>query len=138
MPQNPFLVATKTVTSSVYLFDMSRHDSKPPPDGKCMPDLILTGHENEGYGLAWSPVKEGLLISGSDDKQICLWDINATTKQSKELAAKQIFKKHTNVVEDVAWHLRHEYMFASVGDDNKLIVWDTRKGKDSYWSPRGM
>ena len=31
----------------------------------------------EGYGLAWSPLLEGHLLSGSDDANICLWDISA-------------------------------------------------------------
>jgi len=29
-------------------------------------------------------------------------------------------------VEDVAWHLRHEYLFGSVGDDQYLLIWDLR------------
>ncbi|KAK4405061.1 WD-40 repeat-containing protein MSI1 [Sesamum angolense] len=30
---------------------------------------------------------------------------------------------HEGVVEDVAWHLRHEYLFGSVGDDQYLHIW---------------
>ena len=30
--------------------------------------------------MAWSPKQEGLLISGSDDKKVCMWDISSTTK----------------------------------------------------------
>ena len=33
---------------------------------------------------------------------------------------------HEGVVEDVAWHLRHEYLFGSVGDDQYLHIWDLR------------
>lgn len=33
---------------------------------------------------------------------------------------------HEDVVEDVAWHLRHEYLFGSVGDDRHLHIWDLR------------
>jgi len=65
--------------------------SKPPLDGACSPDLRLRGHSTEGYGLSWSKFKQGHLLSGSDDAQICLWDINATPK-NKTLDAMQIFK----------------------------------------------
>jgi WD40 repeat protein len=34
---------------------------------------------------------------------------------------------HEGVVEDVAWHLKHEHLFGSVGDDKKLLLWDTRQ-----------
>ncbi|EMS68082.1 WD-40 repeat-containing protein MSI1 [Triticum urartu] len=139
MPQNSFIIATKTVSAEVYVFDYSKHPSKPPLDGACNPDLRLKGHNSEGYGLSWSIFKEGHLLSGSDDAQICLWDITANGK-NKTLDAYQIFKLlvphgmahsqlsifHDGVVEDVAWHLRHEYLFGSVGDDHHLLIWDMR------------
>lgn len=37
-----------------------------------------------------------------------------------------LLKVHEGVVEDVAWHLRHEYLFGSVGDDQYLLIWDLR------------
>ncbi|KAI9122481.1 hypothetical protein K1719_006321 [Acacia pycnantha] len=123
MPQNQFIIATKTVSAEVYVFDYSKHPSKPPLDGACNPDLRLRGHNTEGYGLSWSKFKQGHLLSGSDDAQICLWDINATLK-NKTLDAMQIFKVHEGFVEDVAWHLRHEYLFGSVGDEQYLFIWD--------------
>ena len=75
-PQNPFVLATKTISADVYVFDYSRHPSKPPAEGGCTPDLRLKGHKTEGYGLSWSPFREGHLLSGSDDAQICLWDVH--------------------------------------------------------------
>ncbi|KAH0934355.1 hypothetical protein HID58_011472, partial [Brassica napus] len=102
IPQNPFVIATKTVNAEVYVFDYSKHPSKPPLD------------ELAGY-----------LLSGSDDAQICLWDIDATPK-NKVIDAQQIFKAHEGVVEDVAWHMSHEHLFGSVGDDQYLLVWDLR------------
>jgi histone-binding protein RBBP4 len=127
MPQNPFLIATKTVSAEVYVFDYSKHPSKPPQEGTCNPDLRLRGHKTEGYGLSWSPFREGHLLSGSDDAQICLWDIHGLAKGTKTVEAKQIYTAHEGVVEDVAWHLKHEYLFGSVGDDKKLLLWDTRQ-----------
>jgi histone-binding protein RBBP4 len=91
MPQNSFVIATKTVSAEVYVFDYSKHPSKPPLDGACNPDLRLKGHNSEGYGLSWSIFKEGHLLSGSDDAQICLWDIKANSR-NKSLDALQIFK----------------------------------------------
>lgn len=26
----------------------------------------------------------------------------------------------------MAWHLRHEYLFGSVGDDQYMLIWDLR------------
>ena len=75
MPQNPYLIATKSPASEVHVFDWSKHPSKPAADGRFEPDLVLKGHQKEGYGLAWNPHEEGQLLSGSDDSLICSWDI---------------------------------------------------------------
>ena len=55
----------------------------PCADGLCKPDIRLTGHKNEGYGLSWSSQREGYLLSGSDDAQICVWDVKGTTQSNR-------------------------------------------------------
>ncbi|XP_068645600.1 histone-binding protein MSI1-like [Aristolochia californica] len=126
MPQNPAVIATKTRCSDVYVFDCSKQP-KQPEGGICIcnPDLKLKGHEREGYGLSWSPLKEGYLLSGSDDSKICLWDVHAPSK-NKIMGAKEVYEVHEDVVEDVAWHLSNENLFGSVSDDRKLMIWDLR------------
>uniref|UniRef100_A0A286XM10 Histone-binding protein RBBP4-like N-terminal domain-containing protein n=1 Tax=Cavia porcellus TaxID=10141 RepID=A0A286XM10_CAVPO len=126
MPQNPCIIATKTPSSDVLVFDYIKHPSKPDTSGECNPDLRLRGHQKEGYGLSWNPNLSGHLLSASDDHTICLWDISALPKEGKVVDAKTIFTGHTAVVEDVSWHLLHESLFGSVADDQKLMIWDTR------------
>ena len=66
MPQDQKLIATKTVTGEVHLFDYFKHPRMPVND-EVKPDLRLLGHSREGYGLAWNPLVRGLLLSGADD-----------------------------------------------------------------------
>lgn len=126
MPQNQCIIATKTPSSDVLIFDYTKHPSKPDPSGECNPELRLKGHSKEGYGLSWNPNVNGHLLSASDDHTICLWNINANPTSERNLDALSVFTGHTAVVEDVAWHLLHDSMFGSVGDDKKLLLWDTR------------
>lgn len=126
MPQNQCIIATKTPSSDVLIFDYTKHPSKPDPNGECQPELRLKGHTKEGYGLSWNPNVNGHLLSASDDNTICLWNINAASKEARTLDALNIFTGHTAVVEDVAWHLLHDSIFGSVSDDRKLMLWDTR------------
>ncbi|KAG0062683.1 CCR4-Not complex caf1 ribonuclease subunit Caf1 [Linnemannia elongata] len=126
MKQNPDIIATKTVTGDLFIFDRTRHPSQPAAGGVCSPEIRLKGHTKEGYGLSWNPSVQGHLISASEDTTVCHWDINATTKDRKVLDAFRIYRGHTAVVEDVAWHELHDSLFASVGDDQRMLIWDTR------------
>ncbi|VDO93048.1 unnamed protein product [Soboliphyme baturini] len=126
MPQNPYIIATKTPTAEVLVFDYTKHSSKPDPSGLCIPQLRLKGHTKEGYGLSWNLNLNGYLLSAADDHTVCLWDINANATEGISVDAKSVFTGHSSVVEDVAWHLMHETLFGSVGDDQKLMIWDTR------------
>ncbi|KAI0985387.1 hypothetical protein GJ496_009620 [Pomphorhynchus laevis] len=126
MPQNPCVIATKTPTSDVLLFEITKHSNRREIPGKCNPELRLKGHSKEGYGLSWNPNINGHLLSASDDQTICLWNVNANHNESRCMDAHTIYRGHTSVVEDVAWHNLHETVFGSVGDDRRLLMWDTR------------
>lgn len=45
------------------------------------------------------------------------------------LDALHMWSDHTNVVEDVAWHLHSENVLASCSDDRSVIFWDIRHAK---------
>ncbi|KAI6652681.1 histone-binding protein Caf1 isoform X2-like [Oopsacas minuta] len=126
MPQNPCVIATKTPTSDVLVFDYTKHPSRPDQNGACNPDIRLRGHTKEGYGLSWNPKLQGHLLSASDDQTICLWDVETAPKMAKTINTKHIYTGHSAVVEDVAWHAQSEFLFGSVADDMKLMIWDTR------------
>nr|XP_043623000.1 WD-40 repeat-containing protein MSI1-like [Erigeron canadensis] len=127
MPQDASIIATKTNDSEVCIFDCKNHSAKPPRGGKIKssPDLRLMGHSHEGFGLSWSKFKKGLLLSGSYDSKVCLWDINQIP-QNKAIDALQTFEFHKGPVEDVAWHLKHYYLFASCSADRYLHIYDLR------------
>ena len=148
MPQNHFIVATRGPDPELYIFDLSKHSSFPDEDSAVLsaPQCVCVGHEKEGYGLAWSPLQEGLLVSGSEDCTVNLWDVNSVmngsgcgvnvgnegshkTDLSNQVKPKFTFLGHTDVVEDVAWHEKDPQMCGSVGDDRAIMLWDIRKPK---------
>lgn len=141
MPQNPDMIASKTPRGDVLIFNWTKvesiHVDRPRPGKKpCDPQVRLRGHTKEGYGLSWSPTKQGHLISGSDDALICLWDVGASSAENKVLDPLAIYTGHSSVVEDVCWHPVHECLFASVGDDRRMMIWDTREpttSKAAHW-----
>ena len=74
MPQDYKIIATKTNSGQVHIFNYFQHSNYPTTD-EVKPDMILLGHDKEGYGLDWNKRKQGYLLSGSDDNKINVWDI---------------------------------------------------------------
>lgn len=127
MPQNHFMVATRGPSPEVYVWDLAKHPSFPASnEEKINAQQTCLGHTKEGYAMAWSPLKEGHLLSGSEDCTVCLWDIS---RGEETLKAHTILRGHTDVVEDVDWHAKDPNLLVSVGDDASLRLWDLRQEK---------
>lgn len=47
MPQNPYVIATKSPSSNVYVFDVTKHPSTPERD-QFRPQHRCVGHTKEG------------------------------------------------------------------------------------------
>ncbi|KAJ6237875.1 wd40 repeat family [Anaeramoeba flamelloides] len=119
-PFDPQIIATKNADGKIYLYNLVKEDN---------PIVTLEGHSKEGYGLSWNKYKRGLLLSGSYDNKICVYDLESSW--SKTIQPKTILNIHSNVVEDVEWVPNDENLFGSVSDDKKLILTDLRM-KNSY------
>ncbi|OBZ90240.1 Histone-binding protein RBBP4 [Choanephora cucurbitarum] len=118
-PDQPDVFATKTRDGDVLVFDRT---------SSVEPLLRLKGHSMEGYGLAWNPhtTKKNHLLSAGFDHLICHWDIGCAAHQDRELQPLQRYEGHTNCVEDISWNSANDALFASVADDMKLMLWDSR------------
>ncbi|XP_052191855.1 WD-40 repeat-containing protein MSI2 isoform X2 [Diospyros lotus] len=120
MPQNPSVVSAKTSGSEVYVFDCGKHPMT-EEGGSCDPDVRLRGHEKEGYGLSWSPFKEGYLLSGSNDCKICFWDVSAMP-QDKVLNAMHVYE-----VNYLSFNPYNEWIVATASSDTTVGLFDIRK-----------
>ena len=119
-PKNPFLIATKTTSGDVLLFDYSKHPTRPNTEGVVVAQATLKGHSAEGYALDWSRVNTNYLASGADDNLVCVWDACSGSPLGISLVG------HTKPVEAVGWSNFNPYSLASVGDDRKILLWDIR------------
>ena len=125
MPQNSTVIATKSPSNTVYVFNYENHPEL-PTSNDVIAEHECHGHSSEGYGVCWNPNKVGNLLSGSLDGSICLWDLQEAAHDVKPFLS--FTDCHGNGVEDVDWHKYHEYVFGSVGNDSSLALYDTRKG----------
>lgn len=122
MPQKYNVIATKTTSGEVHVFDYSQHPATPVSLDHVKPEVRLVGHTCEGYGLNWSKHKLGHILSGSNDHKICLWNVEGSNTASSKISPLHEFKFHTAGVQDVTWHHFSPEIFASVGNDKRIVM----------------
>lgn len=119
-PTEMNIVATKSSSgeSFVSIYDKYKHENK----STLGPQIRLTGHTKEGYGLNWNPINTNILASGSDDNLVCIWDVNYKKEAQKMLAPTNFLFSHTGIVEDVVFSHGDPNVLLSVSDDHNMKV----------------
>lgn len=114
MHQDQSVVASASNTGTVYLYkvDSSEQDEEGTYYDK------LEHHTENGYGLSWNKKAQGLLLTGSDDSTVALWDVTNTK------GPKSVFKSSQDIVNDVAW--QNEHLFGIASEDKNFYLHDTR------------
>ena len=93
------------------------------------PEHVCGGHSDEGWAVAWSPhaATAGRLLSGSDDRLVCEYDLGAGGGQPrKQVSPVVTYRGHEGGINDVAWSAVAPHLFASASDDGSLALWDNR------------
>lgn len=111
------IIACRTTGPAVLVYDYTKHSSA---DSTLGPDMLLEGHAAGGFALDWNPMKFGELVTGGEDNLVNVFDINGG------LVSK--IASHSGIVNDVSFSCFNPNQFASVSDDSRLILHDTRSG----------
>ena len=79
---------------------------------------MTRGHNAEINCLAHSPNNEHLLVTGSADATVALWDLRNLKTKCHSLDV------HKDQVLQVCWSPHHETIVASGGADRRINIWD--------------
>lgn len=77
MPQKNSIVALGGKSGKISIFCLNNHPST-PTDIYTHPDSTLDHHQQQCNSLDWSILNQGLLVSGSNDTEVCLWDLQGS------------------------------------------------------------
>jgi WD40 repeat protein len=83
----------------------------------------LQAHTEKVFNVAWSTLLPDMLMSGSDDRNVHIWD---TTKPSQSAAC---LRGHTQNVRALNWHSEIPWMVVTGSWDSTIRVWDFRDGR---------
>lgn len=116
MPQSPNILATINGEGTITVFDREKDQDSSEVNS-------YSFHTQNGYGLAFNKNLSGQLLSASDDSTVAIWDITRTTPL-------QIFKSHSDIVNDCKWHEFKGSIFGTVSEDNTLMIFDSKANSD--------
>jgi len=149
-PKQPNLLASGDSEGTIRVWDISNFKQ---------PSIVamLKGHTDKVTSLAFQSKQPYLLASGSEDKTIKLWNVGLTEKnitdiissftKKKELNLPLVIeqlitqytfppeiitlKRHTDVVNSVAFHPDQPNRLVSAGMDGTIRLWDVNEQKET-------
>lgn len=83
----------------------------------------FSGHQQEGFGIDWSPVKHGLMATGDCRRDIHIWNPHESGTWNVD---QRPLIGHTDSIEDLQWSPNEANVLASCSVDRSIRVWDTR------------
>jgi WD40 repeat protein len=151
-PNAATLIATRGPTNDAFVYDLESVSADPAPrwtltGGHSAEGFGLSWRKAEEGASA-----ELELLTCANDGTVCLWDLRAAGTSTSTASSSSSSSSSSSVaslpstslapirtyltaggterlpVGDVAWHpwLTENFMFASVGDDRRLCIWDVR------------
>lgn len=127
----PQIVATWSDTGKVFIWDI-----KDPLNNlttnisvkstlKLKPIYTVNTHHIEGYGLDWSPINQGHLLSG--DCGNCLYHTMPTSNGSSFTTDILSYNLHKGSIEDIQWSPTEGNVFATCSTDGYIGIGDLRE-----------
>lgn len=82
------------------------------------PLMALRGHDAKVFNTVWSSLQPQMLMSGSDDCNIHVWNTDTRTSV--------VLRGHTQNVRALIWHSEIPWMVVTGSWDSTIRVWDVR------------
>lgn len=128
-PFSANLLAIGNTNSNVNLLDLRMLSNS----DKSSTGLLHTmmGHSDAISCLEFSPHKDGIIASGSQDRRLIVWDLFKIGEEQQQEDAEdgcpELFMMHaghTGAVTDLSWCPYKNWTLGSVADDNIVHLWE--------------
>lgn len=146
VPSHESILVTHTDAAELFVWSLERqpdraHDKGASKTADSKADIVLTGHDDIAEFALGLSSAEPMVASGGRDTNVLVWKLSdhvtsltaiggmpSTSFPQTQLAAQTKLQGHTSTIEDVVFKPNSATQLASVGDDKRLLLWDTRSG----------
>lgn len=132
-PFSQHLLAVGNSNSNIALLDTRKMTSAKNNTHGLLHTMM--GHLDSITALEFSPHRDGILASGSQDRRLILWDLfkvgEEQAQEDAEDGCPELFMMHaghTGGVTDLSWCPYRDWTVASVADDNIVHLWEVSSG----------
>lgn len=91
---------------------------------------MLACHDDELFGIQFSPHNKTVLASSSADRKVNIWDLSRIGAEQDPIDADDgppellfIHSGHTAKVSDLSWNPNEPMLMASTAEDNVVQIW---------------
>ncbi|KAK1147486.1 SEA (Seh1-associated) complex subunit [Aspergillus melleus] len=114
------IIATAVANGRIVLYDLHRTG---------LEYCRFQGHNRQVHRLAFNPHRPHLLLSGSQDSSIRMWDLRVPSieRGASVCGSKEHFNGNSDAIRDIRWSPSDASMFATATDSGAIQLWDIRK-----------
>ncbi|KAA8647298.1 hypothetical protein EYZ11_007910 [Aspergillus tanneri] len=114
------IIATAVANGRIVLYDLHRTG---------LEYCRFQGHSRQVHRLAFNPHKPQLLLSGSQDSSIRMWDLRMPSIERgvSVCGSKELYNGNSDAIRDIRWSPSDGSMFATATDSGAIQLWDIRK-----------
>jgi ribosome assembly protein RRB1 len=84
--------------------------------------LKVRAHERDVNVCDWNRVATHLIVTGSDDCTVKVWDLRMVTEKAHDELL--CFNWHTEPITSIRFQPNDESVIAVASEDNRLSIWD--------------
>eukprot|EP00347_Sterkiella_histriomuscorum_P005399 403356762 len=118
MKQDWHVIASLGNTGDIYIYHHDRTS-----ENKVQTDFtVLSGLEDEGFGMSWNPNQRGVLAAATGTT-ICIWNVEEQKEGNQLLKIQQA---HEDTINDIKFSNINPHLFGTAADDGHYKLWDMR------------
>jgi ribosome assembly protein RRB1 len=84
--------------------------------------LKIKAHDRDVNVCDWNKVATHLIVTGSDDCKVKVWDLRMINEKSNDELL--CFNWHTEPITSIRFQPNEESVIAVASEDNRLTIWD--------------